>query len=183
MVGNGRITLESKVSSTMVRPTMSKVYVVMGVCGCGKTTVGEALAKAKDGVFIEGDAYHPEANVEKMRSGTPLNDDDRQGWLESLADVIRERVASQDWCFVGCSALKESYRDILRTGDPELKFIYLHGSPEVLHSRMDARTGHFMPPGLLESQLETLEEPADAIVVSIDQSPESVVAEVLTKLG
>ena len=85
-------------------------------------------------------------------------------------------------CFVGCSALKESYRDVLRTGDPELKFIYLHGTQEVLQRRMDARTGHFMPPDLLVSQLETLQEPQDAIRVSIDQSPEAIVTEVLAKL-
>ena len=183
MAGNGRITLESTLSSPMVREVMSKVYVIMGVCGCGKTTVGEALADAKNGVFIEGDAYHPVANVEKMRSGTPLNDEDRQGWLESLAEVIGEHAESEKWCFVGCSALKKSYRDILRTGDPELKFIYLDGTPEVLQRRMDTRTGHFMPPGLLERQLKTLEEPSNAMVVSIDQSPEAVVAEVLAKLG
>ena len=166
----------------MVRKAMSKIYVIMGVCGCGKTTVGEALSEAKGGEFIEGDAYHSEANVEKMRSGTALSDGDRQGWLESLAEAIRESAERTDWCFVGCSALKESYRDVLRTGDPELKFIYLHGTQEVLQRRMDARTGHFMPPDLLVSKLETLQEPQDAIRVSIDQSPEAIVTEVLAKL-
>ena len=164
-------------------PQMSRVYVVMGVCGCGKTTVGERLAAMKGGVYVEGDAYHPVANVEKMRSGQPLDDGDRQGWLESLAKVIREHAEANRWCFVGCSALKRSYREILRQGDPDLGFVYLHGEREVLQARMDAREGHFMPPGLLASQLATLEEPKHAIRVSIDQPVEAIVAEALAEIG
>lgn len=155
----------------------------MGVCGCGKSTVGEALAAATGGRYIEGDAFHPEANVEKMRAGTPLDDADREGWLVALAAMIREHVGEEAPCFVGCSALKGSYRDLLRTGDPDLRFIYLHGEHDLLQARMDAREGHFMPPGLLKSQLDTLEEPSDAIRVSIDQSPEAIVAELLTQLS
>ena len=163
-------------------PQMSRVYVVMGVCGCGKTTVGERLAEAKGGVYVEGDAYHPAANVEKMRSGQPLDDTDRQGWLESLAEVIREHAEAKRWCFLGCSALKRSYRKILRQGDPDLGFVYLHGEREVLQARMDAREGHFMPPGLLASQLATLEEPVRAIRVSIDQTVDAIVAEALAEI-
>jgi gluconokinase len=162
---------------------MGKVHVIMGVCGCGKTTAGEALAEATSGVFVEGDSYHSFENVEKMRSGRALNDADRQGWLESLAEVIREHADQPGWCFVGCSALKESYRDILRRGDPNLGFIYLHGEESVLRQRMGAREGHYMPPGLLDSQLATLEEPAEAIRVSIDQSPEMIVRDVLDQLA
>lgn len=161
---------------------MGKVYVVMGVCGCGKTTVGESLAEATGGVFIEGDAYHPPENVEKMRSGVPLTDADRHGWLTTLAAVIRKQAAKPGWCFVGCSALKASYREILRQGDPTLGFIYLHGEKSVLQRRMNARQGHFMPPGLLDSQLATLEEPRRALRVSIDQAPETIVQEILKQL-
>lgn len=162
---------------------MGKVYVVMGVCGCGKTTVGEGLAEATGGVFIEGDAYHPPENVEKMRSGIPLTDADRHGWLQTLAGVIRKQAAKPGWTFVGCSALKASYRDILRQGDPALGFIYLHGEKPLLQRRMNARKGHFMPPGLLDSQLATLEEPRRALRVSIDQTPEAIVQEILKQLS
>jgi gluconokinase len=158
------------------------VYVVMGVCGCGKTTVGEGLARAKGGVFIEGDAYHSEENVEKMRSGTPLTDEDRQGWLQTLAEVIREHAEREQWCFVGCSALKKRYRDVLRTGDARLGFIFLHGEVPLLRQRMQAREGHYMPASLLDSQLAILEEPRDAIRVSIDQAPEAIVREILQRL-
>ena len=161
---------------------MGKVYVIMGVCGCGKTTVGEGLAAATDGVFVEGDSFHSSENVEKMRSGTPLDDTDRQGWLETLAEVIREYAGQPGWCFVGCSALKSRYREILRRGDPDLGFIYLHGEEPVLRARMEARQGHYMPAGLLDSQLATLEVPTNAVRVSIDQSPEMIVQEVLNNL-
>jgi gluconokinase len=161
---------------------MGNVYVIMGVCGCGKTTVGEGLAEATDGVFIEGDSYHSSENVEKMRSGTPLDDTDRQCWLESLAEVIREHAEKPGSCFVGCSALKASYREILRQGDPHLGVIYLHGEESVLNERMQGRKGHFMPAGLLDSQRAILEEPLEAIRVSIDQAPEGIVQEVLKQL-
>ncbi len=160
------------------------VYVLMGVCGCGKTTVGEELARAKQGVFIEGDSYHSDENVEKMRSGTPLTDADRQQWLGTLARVVREHAEAKAWCFVGCSALKASYREILRKGDPNLGFLYLHGDEELLRERMEARQGHYMPASLLDSQLAILEEPAqdEALWVSIDQSPEAMVEEILAQI-
>ena len=163
---------------------MSKVTLIMGVCGCGKTTVGEALASATGGTYIEGDAYHPSVNVEKMRSGQPLTDQDRQGWLEQLADAIREQATDEvaKPCFVGCSALKKSYRDILRLGDPSLETVWLHGSDEVLQGRMDGREGHFMPAGLLASQLETLEPPEQAFKVDIAQPLEVMVTDILGRL-
>ncbi len=160
-----------------------KVIVLMGVCGCGKTTVGERLAALTEGVFVEGDAYHSEANVEKMRSGTPLTDADRQGWLETLAEVIHEHAEGDRHCFVGCSALKEAYREVLRTGDPDLQVVYLHGSRALLQARMEARQGHYMPPGLLDSQLEILEEPREALRVSIDQDPDAIVREIALALS
>lgn len=161
---------------------MGKVFVLMGVCGCGKTTVGEGLAAALDGVYLEGDSYHSEANVEKMRSGVPLDDDDRQGWLETLSEEIRAHAQRPGYCFIGCSALKKSYRDILRQGDSELGFIFLHGDEALLRKRMEARQGHYMPAGLLDSQLAILEEPQQALRVSIDQDPESMVEQMLNEI-
>ena len=154
----------------------------MGVCGCGKTTVGQGLAAKLNGVYLEGDSYHSEANVEKMRSGVPLDDADRQGWLESLAEEIRGHAQRDGYCFLGCSALKSSYRDILRKGDSGLRFIYLHGDEALLQKRMEARKGHYMPAGLLDSQLAILEEPEGALRVSIDQDPKSMVEEILQQI-
>ena len=155
----------------------------MGVCGCGKTTVGQRLARAKDGVFVEGDSCHPPENVEKMRSGTPLTDEDRGPWLAALAEVIRQHAARPGWCFIGCSALKASYRDILRTGDANVGFIYLHGEASLLRARMQARQGHYMPAGLLDSQLAILEEPRHALRVSVDQTPAAIAREILHLLA
>ena len=163
---------------------MGKVVVIMGVCGSGKTTVGKALAARTGGTFIEGDSFHPEANVEKMRSGQPLTDDDRQGWLESLGEEIGEHASNEAApCFVGCSALKASYRDILREGAPNLQIVWLTGSRDVLAQRMNERRGHFMPAGLLDSQLATLEAPHRAIVVGVDQTPRTIVDSVLEQLN
>lgn len=146
--------------------------VVMGVSGSGKSTVGRLLAEQLDGVFLDGDDFHPPENVAKMKSGIPLNDEDRQGWLESLAHEIKSAVKPT---VIACSALKASYRDILSGAD----FVFLHGSEEVLAQRLAARQNHYMPPGLLKSQLETLEPPTDALILDIRKSPEELVAEIL----
>ena len=153
--------------------------IFMGVCGSGKSTVGQMFAKEIGGVFIEGDPLHPPENVAKMSAGTPLNDDDRAGWLTNLADAVSTAERTSEHVCASCSALKKSYRDRLR-GD-ERVFVYLRGDRELLQERMNTRTDHFMPPTLLVSQLETLEEP-DAgaekiIVLDIARSPEELVAE------
>ncbi len=161
---------------------MGKIFVLMGVCGCGKTTVGQALAKETNGIFIEGDSYHTPENVEKMRSGQPLTDEDRQGWLLRLAKVIHDHAKKSGYCFIGCSALKETYRETLRSGDPDARFIHLHGDEATLRARMAAREGHYMPASLLESQLAILETPEDAIRVDVDQPVEAIVRSILEQI-
>lgn len=131
--------------------------VVMGVSGSGKTTVGEALARALGWRFIEGDAFHPAANVAKMSAGHPLDDDDRRPWLEALATEIARDDAAGRPSVVGCSALRRSYRDILRSGAEDVRFLHVHGDRALLWDRISHRPGHFFPPALLDSQLATLE--------------------------
>nr|WP_295045350.1 gluconokinase [uncultured Paracoccus sp.] len=131
--------------------------VVMGVSGSGKTTTGTALAERMGWAFVEGDSFHPEANVRKMAEGTPLDDADRAPWLHALADQIAAADARGDSLVLGCSALKRAYRDILRGGAPRVRFLHIHGSRDLLAERLDHRAGHFFPPKLLDSQLATLE--------------------------
>ena len=156
--------------------------VFMGVCGCGKSTVAELYARRTGATLIEADVFHPPANIAKMSAGTPLTDEDRAGWLAALAARLAEGRARGEAMVVTCSALKKAYRDRLREGDPDLFFVHLEGSPELLQARMDARKGHFMPPGLLGSQLATLERPNLAtekcLHVSIALTPEQVCATV-----
>lgn len=129
----------------------------MGVSGCGKSTVGAALADATQVAFIEGDAFHPDANVAKMSAGVPLDDQDRAGWLQALADQIRTARERDVGIVVSCSALKRRYRDLLRQADPDLRFVHLQGPRELIEERMRSRSGHYMPPTLLDSQLRDLE--------------------------
>jgi gluconokinase len=157
-----------------------KTLIVMGVSGCGKSFIGAKVAQSLGGVFEDGDDFHPASNIEKMASGTPLTDDDRDPWL----DILRERIVlnqGQAACYVlACSALKQSYRDRLQGDDaPEtLVFVYLEGSKELIRQRMEARD-HFMPPALLDSQFATLERPGDAIVVAIELTPDEIVNAIL----
>ena len=132
-----------------------RCYVIMGVAGCGKTSVGEALAQRGLVTFVDGDALHTPENIEKMSSGIPLNDDDREPWLQ---DVGRNLKATDGPVAIGCSALKRSYRDIIRdsAGEPVF-FLHLNATQSVVAGRMAARAGHFMPPALLDSQYATLE--------------------------
>jgi gluconokinase len=134
--------------------------VVMGVSGCGKSTVGAALAQALGLAFIEGDSLHPARNVALMAAGTALTDDDRAGWLATLADKLAQAQAKDAGLVLSCSALKRSYRDLLRARCPGLRLVYLQGTAAQLASRLQARSGHYMPASLLASQLSTLEPPA-----------------------
>lgn len=165
---------------------MAPVLVVMGVSGSGKTTVGEGLARRLGWPFLEGDSLHPPANVAKMKSGVPLDDADRLPWLQAIAARIDDWRRAGAPGIVTCSALKRSYRRILVGDRPEVRLVYLKGTRETIAPRMAARRGHFMPPTLLQSQLDTLEEPGPderPITVPIDGTPEEIVAKVLVALG
>lgn len=144
-----------------------QIVVVMGVAGSGKTSIGSALARALGWGFAEGDTFHSAANVAKMAAGTPLTDDDRRPRLDAIAARIRQQVTAGRSAVVACSALKRRYRDRLREAWPSLRVVYLQGDRAVLESRLGARTSHFFPKRLLESQLADLEPPAP------DESPSS----------
>ncbi|QBE66978.1 gluconokinase [Pseudoduganella lutea] len=129
----------------------------MGVCGCGKSTVGTELANRLGTRFIEGDRFHPAENVAKMSAGFPLDDADRAGWLQALASEIAQARERNEGLVVSCSALKRRYRDLLRQADPGLRFAHLQGPRELIADRLGKRTDHYMPPALLDSQLRDLE--------------------------
>ena len=158
------------------------VIVVMGVSGVGKTTVGHLLARRLDAAFLEGDDFHPEANVEKMRRGIPLDDDDRRPWLLTLRQQIDRWLAEGRPGVLACSALKRAYREILGAGQPDIHFVYLRGNEEQIRGRLELRSGHYMPPTLLPSQIAALEEPEDAIVADVSGTPEEIAAQVVAAL-
>lgn len=158
------------------------LYVVMGITGSGKSTVGAALAHRLGVDFVEGDDYHPPENVRRMASGIPLTDDDRAGWLRALATRIREAKDAGTGLVLTCSALKRSYRDVLRTAAPELQFVFLDGPRALIVQRLAERRGHFMPASLIDSQLATLEEPASdehAWVCDIGESAQEIVDDIV----
>lgn len=158
------------------------VVVLMGVSGSGKSTIGPLLAQALGGTYVEGDSFHPPANVAKMKGGTPLDDADRRPWLEAIAAAIRQWQRGPHPVVVSCSALKQSYRDLLAHGQPGLRFVWLKGDKALIAARLAARRGHFMPPSLLDSQYRILESPKDAIVADVARPPEELVAEVVKQL-
>ncbi|MFP7707089.1 NADP-dependent phosphogluconate dehydrogenase [Trueperella sp. LYQ141] len=159
--------------------------VLMGVCGSGKTTVAGILSDRLGWQIAEADDFHPQANVEKMASGTPLTDEDRWPWLECLREWMNERAAAGEPAIITCSALKRSYRDILRQAHAHVMFVHLDGPRELLAQRMAARTDHFMPPALLDSQLATLEPLADnedGYVIDIGPTPSEIATEIMNTL-
>jgi gluconokinase len=161
------------------------IAVVMGVSGSGKTTVARGLARKEGWILLEGDAFHPPANIAKMKAGTPLTDADRWPWLRAIAAKQDELRAGGRSAAVACSALKRAYRDILIGDRPDTVLVYLRGSKALIAERMKARKDHFMPPALLDSQFATLEEPAPdehPIVVDIGGSAESVTREAIRQL-
>lgn len=156
-------------------------WVVMGVSGCGKSTVGQALAAANGVPFVEGDQYHPPANVAKMSAGQPLNDDDRADWLLALQAQISAARLRGEGLVISCSSLKRRYRDMLRQGDPALRFAHLSGPKELIAARMQARVGHYMPTSLLDSQFRDLEplQPDEAgLTLDIETPPSDLVTQI-----
>jgi gluconokinase len=157
--------------------------VVMGVSACGKTTVGRALAASIDWEFIEGDSLHSKANVAKMAAGIPLTDADRAPWLDAVRNAAAAVTQAGARVVVACSALKKAYRTALAPDPASIRFAYLKCGPEVLRSRLEARTSHYMKEGMLESQLEALEEPHDALALDASLAPEAIVERIRSTLG
>ncbi|WP_282205151.1 gluconokinase [Kitasatospora fiedleri] len=162
------------------------VIVVMGVSGVGKTTVARLLADRLDLPYAEADDFHPAANIAKMSAGTPLDDRDRQPWLRALGGWLGERAAAGSGGVVTCSALKRDYRDLLRAACPDAFFLHLSGSHDLVGDRLAHRTGHFMPPALLDSQyadLEPLQPDEHGTVLDVGADPETLVDRAVAALG
>lgn len=157
------------------------VVILMGVTASGKTTVGRLLAEASGYQFYDADDFHLSANVDKMRRGIPLDDDDRRPWLETLRDLVRRCLAEERNAVLACSALKQAYRRYLLI-DPRVKLVYLKVDEELIRQRLQRRQGHFMNPALLESQFTTLEEPDEALWLDASRSPEEIVGTVRCRL-
>ncbi len=158
----------------------------MGTAGSGKTVIGSTLAAALGVPFVEGDAFHPPDNVEKMRSGRPLDDTDRHEWLLALGAELEAARDAGTGVVMSCSALKRRYRDLLRAGDDSVRFIFLTGEAALLRERLQSRTGHYMPVSLLDSQLDALEVPATdegAWTFDIRESPATIVASIMARLA
>ena len=161
-------------------------WVVMGVSGCGKSTIGQALATSQRVEFVEGDQFHPAANVAKMSAGHALTDDDRADWLLALQAKVAEARRAGVGLVLSCSSLKRRYRDLLRAADPALRFAHLSGARALIADRMQARVGHYMPPSLLDSQfrdLEPLQADEAGIALAITAPPEQLVAQIRASEG
>lgn len=159
------------------------IIVLMGVSGSGKTTIGLELSSDLGWPFYDGDNFHPPANIEKMKRGVPLADEDRRSWLEELRELTHRLTHENKSAIVACSALKKSYREHLRAGSSQVLFVHLKGDYELIRRRMEKRGGHFMKPELLKSQFETLEESDDAVAVDIEKEPATIVGIIKRKLN
>lgn len=155
----------------------NQVVVLMGVCGSGKSTIGHLLSQQTSWPFYDGDDFHPQANVEKMARGEALDDADRYPWLAQLAGEMDKWLAAGS-AILACSALKDTYRQILVGGRPQVRIVYLKGSKDLIRQRLAQRVHRYMPSALLDSQFATLEEPADALVVEVLTTPEAAVAQI-----
>ena len=158
------------------------IILLMGVSGVGKTTIGQQLARELKWPFADADEFHSEANVARMRQGIPLDDTDRAPWLQSLHDAIANWIAAGKSVVLACSALKAAYRQQLLVG-PEVKVVYLHGDFDLVAQRLSTRHGHYMNPGLLHSQFDTLEAPPDAISIDVSGTVPEIVADIRTAIG
>jgi gluconokinase len=162
------------------------VLVVMGVSGSGKSAVGEKLAERLSWSYEDGDRFHPPGNVAKMSAGHPLTDEDRWPWLQAIADEIDRICKAGRHAVIACSALKRAYREVLVHGRDDVRIVFLSGTQALIADRLAQRKGHFMPPGLLDSQFKTLEPPQaseNPVTVSIDASVETIVDDILGQLG
>jgi len=157
-------------------------FIVMGVSGCGKTSIGKALAGRIGWDFYDADDFHPPENIAKMASGIPLNDADRAPWLAALHDLIETCLKEKRPGVLACSALKESYRQALVSDNPGVQIVYLRGSYDLIWSRMQARAGHYMKPEMLQSQFVALEEPANALVVDIHLDVPEIVNNIVNSM-
>lgn len=157
----------------------TRFFIIMGVSGCGKTAVGQALAQELGWDFFDGDDFHPPANIAKMAGGIPLTDEEREPWLNALHDLIASHLAQKSPGVLACSALKERYRQTLLAGNPHVQMVYLKGSYELIWSRLLLRTGHYMKPQMLQSQFEALEEPVDALTLDIALPVDEIVEKIM----
>ena len=158
------------------------IIVLMGVSGSGKTTVGRVLSDRLGWRFVDADDFHPASNVQKMRSGIPLTDEDRWPWLDRLNALLRAEQSTGRDVIIGCSALKARYRERLSAGLAEVRWVHLKGSFELIESRLKARRGHYMPPKLLASQFAALEEPEEALALDIGAEPQTLASQLIESL-
>ena len=159
------------------------IVILMGVSGAGKSTIGRLLAEELDWSFFEGDAFHPQANIDKMSHGIPLTDADREDWLAALENLETDLEKQRRTAVIACSALKQAYRNRLLGARQNVRFVYLKGSYDLILKRIEDRRDHFMSNDLLKSQFDTLEEPSGVLVVDISQPPPAIVREIRRTLG
>ena len=162
-----------------------RTLIVMGVSGSGKSTIAARLAERLSWTFEDGDRFHPASNVAKMSAGRPLTDEDRRPWLQAIADEIDRVGQTGGHAVIACSALKRAYRNVLVHGRRDVRIVFLRGTQPLIADRLSRRKGHFMPPGLLESQFKTLEPPAadeNAVAVSIDAAVETIIEDIVDQL-
>ncbi len=159
------------------------IVILMGVSGCGKSLIGSMLAADLRWPFLDGDDFMPQVNIDKMQSGVPLTDEDRKPWYDILHDKIDTLLGQGESAVLACSALKQPYRDRLLVDHPSVQLVYLKGDYDLILSRLDARHDHFMPPGLLRSQFDTLEEPTSCVVIDVSMEPEKIVKAIKAAIG